>query len=194
MKKLIITAAVLAATKISNAQFSVQVNYGYRNPVGTGIRQAFDATNGFSVTALRTGKNDKWAYGISFNRQSFASSAVYFSKDYTARFKNSNLLFSLQKEYRVKTDHRLYWGIDAGLGINRYMYNKAGIRNAFNANAFVTGFLLGADWCIMQNFSLNIQCAYHRMQMDPVNFDDRLSSSRFKTVSLDAGIKYRFGK
>lgn len=194
MKKLIITAAIAAAAQISAAQFSVQVNYGYRNPVGANTREAFDATTGFGITVLRTGKANGLAYGLSFNRQSFASAPAYFSKDYSASFKNSNLLFSLRKDYKLKADYRLYWGADAGLGMNKYAYTKAGSHNEYNANAFVTGFMLGGDWYIFNNLSLDIHGAYYRIQMDPVNFDDRFSSSRFKTISLNAGLKYSFGK
>lgn len=191
MKKIFTTAAILlAAIQFSTAQNIIQVNYGYRNPIGSNIREAFRSTDGFSATLLHKGKTGKWAYGVSFNRQSFCSSNDYFSKDFSACFKNSNLLFSLRKDYKLKADHQLYWGIDAGMGLNKYKFNKAGFKSEERINAFTSGFILGADWFINKYFSLDVNGAYYRVQMDPVNFDDKFRSSSFKSVAFNIGLKF----
>lgn len=193
MKKLIFTATViLAAAQSVLAQNSVQIHYGYCNPVGLHVGEAFKGTEGFGATVLHKGKESNWAYGASFNRQSFNSSDSYFGKDYSASVKNNNLLFSLRNDYKLKPDRQLYWGIDAGIGINRYAYSKGGVSKSERNNAFTSGFVLGADWFISRNISLDINGSYYRMRMDAVNFNDQFRSNNFKDIRFNIGLKYSF--
>ncbi len=108
MKKLFTAAAIsLAAIQPATAQNTIQLNYGFRNPAGSTIKEAFKNTDGPGATLLHKGKSGKRAYGVSFNRQSFCSANDYFNKDFSVRFKNSNLLFSFRKDYKLKADHLL---------------------------------------------------------------------------------------
>lgn len=189
-KTFTIVALFLATVQISMAQNELLINYGYRNTAGSNLGNAFKAGNGFGTTFLHNGKQGKWAYGITLNTQTFSTSNDYFSRDYSAKFKNSNLLFSLRKEYKLKADHQLYWGVDAGLALNNYTWKKGGINYQENNKGLTAGFILGADWYITKYLSLDINGSYHRVKMNPLNFDDKFSNGNFKYISLNMGLRF----
>jgi hypothetical protein len=195
MKKFFISLAILFVIPFSLlAQNSVSINYGAALPKGEILRDAFQPSTYLGISFLHRVSNAQWYYGGTISHVGLTSKDDFFKDNYHTKVHLTNYLFSLRKDFKFRQEHKWYIGLDAGLNHHVQKTKKNNLVTEAHHTGYTTGFMLGADWYISQQFSFVIEGKYTRCYTGAVNYNDQFSSSSLKYYGVNLGLVYHFSK
>ncbi len=194
-KNLFATLIVLAGSMFCYqlfAQNSIQLNYGYKKPVGNNISDAFNKAWSETITVMHQLHDSKTALGLTYTQQKFQSASDYFKDGYEAKMNISNALVSFRRKMFLKEEHHWYWGVDLGMAFQKLGTSKGNVSDSEKKTGFTKGVIVGSVWRLNQQFAIDANATYHVTVSDRIYYDDQFSSNKFKYAAINLGVRYEF--